>query len=85
MDYNTAIEVLKRRALEKNIPTSGFVSISPKDIDPTPDPLEMINFCRWLNDQGYTRSFPSQGPEGEWFIHPSPLALYEWDISEHDA
>ena len=85
MDYNAAIKVLKRHALEKNISTSGFISISPDDLNPRPDPPEMIDFCCWLNDQGYTRSFPAQGLNGQWMIHPSLLALHEWDISEHEA
>lgn len=85
MDYTTVIEVIRRRCLEKNRPTSGFVSICPADLDPPPELSEMQDFCRWLHQQGYTRNFPGKGRDGEWFIQPSPLALMEWDISEHDT
>ncbi len=85
MDYNDAIGVLRRRCIEKKHPTYGSVSISPDDLDPPTNPPEMLHFCQWLHENGYTRRFPGQGQNGEWLIDLSPLALIQWEISENDG
>jgi len=80
MNYETAIEVLKRKSRAQNPPGSGFISLRPSDLEPIPEAAEITEFCSWLHESGYTRSFPDRAAEGERFIHLSPFALAEWDL-----
>jgi hypothetical protein len=81
MNYGDTLKLLRKKCLEKNQPSHGFIRITTEDFDPPVSQQELYKFCQWLDESGYTKSYPGRHDDTTWFVHPSAFALSEWDIA----